>query len=112
SGEPKGGGVFRSILRAPQTETDWRRTFAEHCGLEASTKLRLWWFYSRKDDEKKHSFRVLDREVLKDEELPSHVNLVSKVVPIGSDGGLAQGEEKTSGEKLAEQLFKVANDPT
>eukprot|EP00913_Durusdinium_trenchii_P035922 g33611.t1 len=107
------GGVFRSILRAPRTETPWRRLLLEHCGLEDTTKrVRLWWFYSRKDDEKKHSFRELPREVLDGEELPNHVHVVSKVIPVDGQGKIAKGNEKTSGEKLAEQIFQAASDPS
>ncbi|CAJ1432709.1 unnamed protein product [Effrenium voratum] len=105
------GGVFRSILRAARTETPWRRLLMDYCGLKGG-KVRLWWFYSRKDDEKKHSFRELDREALGDEEVPSHVRVVSKVIPIDADGKLARGDEKTSGEKLAEQIFQAAADPS
>ncbi|CAJ1364003.1 unnamed protein product [Effrenium voratum] len=83
----------------------------DYCGLKDG-KVRLWWFYSRKDDEKKHSFRELDREALGDEEVPSHVRVVSKVIPIDADGKLARGDEKTSGEKLAEQIFQAAADPS
>ncbi|CAE7525551.1 unnamed protein product [Symbiodinium natans] len=71
-----------------------------------------YWFYSRKDDEKKHSFRLLERKAAADEDLPSHVDVVSKVIPIDSEGKVARGNEKTSGEKLAEQLFQAASDPT
>eukprot|EP00439_Symbiodinium_sp_Y106_P047363 s627_g6.t1 len=109
------GGVFRSILRAPRTGTAWRRILIEHCGLDQKmddrTKVRLWWFYSRKDDEKKHSFRSLENKA-SDEELSSHVDMVSKVIPIDSAGKVARGNEKTSGEKLAEQLFQAASDPS
>lgn len=107
------GGVFRSILRAPRTDTPWQRLLLEHCGLEGTTaRVRLWWFYSRKDDEKKHSFRELEREVIGDEELPSHVRVVSKVIPVDAEGKVARGNEKTSGEKLAEQIFQAASDPS
>lgn len=106
--EGESGGVFRSVLKQPRTDTDWRKIFAEHCGLSSPAKIRLWWFYSRKDDEKKHGFRELPKE----EGLPQHVRVVSKLIPAGSDGQIALGQEKTSGEKLAEQLFQAANDPS
>lgn len=101
------GGVFKSILRAPRTDVDWKASLAEKCGLSAGTPVRLWWFYSRKDDEKKHDFRVLDRSAADDE-----LHVLAKVVPVSADGSPLLGHEKTSGEKLAEQLFEAANDPT
>lgn len=107
-GEP--GGVFRSIQRAPRTESDWCRAFAEHCGIADEGSVRLWWFYSRKDDEKKHDFRVLAKAMRSD--APAHASVVSKVVPVGADGNIiTDANEKTSGEKLAEQLFQASSDP-
>ena len=56
-----------------------------------------------------------------DESLPSHVRVVSKVMPVDKEGKVARGvgrlkgleiaagEEKTSGEKLAEQIFQASN---
>jgi len=111
------GGVFRSIRKKTPTETDWRLFFANRCGVPESENVRLWWFYSRKDDEKKHDFRILDETAPR---LPGAVALASetlrilaasKVVPVGLDGNISVGDEKTSGEKLAEQAFKAANDP-
>lgn len=117
TGWDESGGVFQSIKRATQSDTNWKSTFARYCGLPvdspAAPKVRLWWFYSRKDDEKKHDFRVIDREKLKGgaQLAAPHVHLVSKVIPIDAKGNLALAHEKTSGEKLADQLFQVANDP-
>lgn len=103
-GEP--GGVFRSILRAPRSSTDWRQIFAGRCGLADGSQVRLWWFYSRKDDEKKHDFSVLD------ENSGTSLLNVAKVVPVSSDDKpLTDPDEKTVGEKLADQLFQAASDP-
>jgi len=106
------GGVFRSIKRAPRTDTDWRQIMATHCGVSDASKVRLWWFYSRKDDEKKHDFSFLEGDSLSVEEVDLKIRAAAKVIPVGPDGEIALGDEKTSGEKLADQLFKVANDPT
>jgi len=109
--EPGAGGIFRSIQRATRTGTDWRRAFAERCGVEKPALVRLWWFYSRKDDEKKHSFRTLGPEVEGSGKEPVPRRAVAKVIPIRPDGSMALAHEKTSGEKLAEQLFQAASDP-
>eukprot|EP00927_Polykrikos_kofoidii_P049224 TRINITY_DN43318_c0_g1_i1.p1 TRINITY_DN43318_c0_g1~~TRINITY_DN43318_c0_g1_i1.p1 ORF type:complete len:628 (-),score=112.63 TRINITY_DN43318_c0_g1_i1:141-1934(-) len=110
------GGVFRSILSAPSTETDWRTRCAEFCGLGSvdPVNIRLWWFYSRKDDEKKHDFRILgdDTSVGNAASVGGVAfRRAAKIVPVDSGGNIALGHEKTSGEKLADQLFQVASDP-
>merc|ERR1719282_1242795 len=105
------GAVFKSIKRAPRTKTDWRQIFADHCGISDPSTVRLWWFYSRKSDEKKHDFRKLGWEALGDDEATQRVCTVSKVIPTAADGGIALGHEKTSGEKLADQLFQAAANP-
>jgi len=110
---PEEGGVFRSILRAPLTETNWRGVAAEWCGLPSSSNIRLWWFYSRKDDEKKHSFRVLSQDQCGsagDGAAPRRK--MAKVVPMDATGNIALTNEKTSGEKLADQLFQAVSDPS
>mmetsp|Transcript_90912 Transcript_90912/g.245654 ORF Transcript_90912/g.245654 Transcript_90912/m.245654 type:complete len:553 (+) Transcript_90912:71-1729(+) len=105
-GEP--GGVFRSICRAPKSDTDWCRLFADRCGVADVSRVRLWWFYSRKDDEKKHDFRFLDE----DGRSSSDIRKVAKVVPVGSTGKIiTDPAEKTNGEKLAEQFFQAAGNP-
>lgn len=99
------GGVFRSVRRAPRTDTDWRSIFAERLGVSRSDHVRLWWFYSRRDDEKKHDFCFLD-------DTSSLIREVSKIIPVNQDGSIRLGHEKTNGEKLAAELFHVASDPT
>lgn len=101
-------GVFRTIRRAPSTDTNWRQVFAAHCGI-TDQKVRLWWFYNRGDDEKKHDIRFLEEE--KDASSKPHIRAASKLIPVGPDGSIVVTYEKTSGEKLAEQLFQAANDP-
>merc|ERR1740121_3118668 len=103
------GGVFSSIRRVPRTETDWRRTFAEHCGIADSSNVRLWWFYNRKDSEKKHDFRFMDQAAPAD--APARSRIVAKIVPVDAAGAMiTDPNEKTTGEKLAAQLFKASND--
>lgn len=105
------GAVFKSILAAERTQTDWRRKFAELCGVADPSRIRMWWLYSRKDDEKKHDFRVLGRESLP-AGTPEKIRGVAKVIPVGDDFNIiTDANEKTSGEKLAEQLFQASSDP-
>mmetsp|Transcript_43368 Transcript_43368/g.92852 ORF Transcript_43368/g.92852 Transcript_43368/m.92852 type:complete len:534 (-) Transcript_43368:244-1845(-) len=106
--DPEEGGVFRSILRLTPGTTDWKAKCAQYCQLPPSVaksgRLRLWWFYSRKDDEKKHDFRILDHT--------SRLLKAAKVIPVGTDGEIiTDPNEKTNGEKLAEQLLQAANNP-
>jgi len=110
---PEEGGVFRSILRATLTETNWRALAAQWCGLPSSSNIRLWWFYSRKDDEKKHSFRVLSEDQCGSAGSGTAPRRkMAKVVPIDAAGHIALVNEKTSGEKLADQLFQAVSDPS
>ena len=49
---------------------------------------------------------------MRDQGWPPHVWDVSKVIPVNPDGSITIGSEKTSGEKLAEQMFQAAADPS
>eukprot|EP00928_Gymnodinium_smaydae_P029770 TRINITY_DN22328_c0_g1_i1.p1 TRINITY_DN22328_c0_g1~~TRINITY_DN22328_c0_g1_i1.p1 ORF type:complete len:599 (+),score=64.52 TRINITY_DN22328_c0_g1_i1:28-1824(+) len=106
----KEGGVFKSIRRAPRLNKDWRAHFADHLGLPDASKVRLWWFYSRAADEKKHDIKFLDGRPAS-EYRGEHVRDIAKVLPLDSKGNLATSVEKTHGEKLAEQLGEAVSNP-
>lgn len=101
-------GVFKTIRRAPTSDTNWHDVFAGHCGV-AGRPTRLWWFYSRGDDEKKHDIKLLEDNAKAGS--ASHIRAACKLIPVSPDGKIIVCYEKTSGEKLAEQLFEAANDP-
>lgn len=116
------GGVFRTIRRAPHTPTDWSQIMAKHCQIADPSAIRLWWFYSRGDDEKKHDIEFFNdndegvsaaflacKAESQDSDVTSatpHIRNASKVIPVTTDGSIMVGYEKTSGEKLAEQLVE------
>eukprot|EP00439_Symbiodinium_sp_Y106_P049673 s1839_g6.t1 len=96
------GGVFKAILKSPGAGTDWRRHFQDLLGLLEPP--RLWWAYGRRDSAHVHAFRLLTAGNIS--AWPTAV----KVIPLGSDGGLAKGVAKTKGDLLRDQIDEVVHD--
>ncbi|CAK0795488.1 unnamed protein product [Prorocentrum cordatum] len=113
-------GIFKTILRAPETGTDWRGHFAARLGARDERlrrlaaeggaglqgRLRLWWAYGRRDSARAHAFRPAAST---EAESPPAWPEVVKVR--GGDGGLATGVSPTTGELLAEQAAALLESP-
>jgi len=111
------GGVFKSILSAPVTGTDWRQRLASRIRPwpeDAADVPRLWWAYGRKDSAHVHAFRLAKGGESRgsggrDGGGPPEV---VKLIPVSATGEFATGRAKTSGELLGNSLMGILNDPT
>eukprot|EP00933_Yihiella_yeosuensis_P020985 TRINITY_DN16721_c0_g1_i5.p1 TRINITY_DN16721_c0_g1~~TRINITY_DN16721_c0_g1_i5.p1 ORF type:complete len:495 (-),score=112.02 TRINITY_DN16721_c0_g1_i5:629-2113(-) len=125
TGWPEGGvndsdtSIFKTILKAPVTGTNWRRHFAAKVGIpitelqDDQVPVRLWWAYSRKDSASVHEFRLLEAS---EGRSPDHgqdpVPKVAKIIPVKMDGSLADGKAKNMGELLKEKVDEHMKDPS